>query len=618
MTKQCDKTGENEVLQRYFERRENGIIYVRMVMPGDLQKITPKEEHRVRQSMLTTNAEDAYLRGTPLIHATKTKWAALRKKHLQNKGRLAPIPWSVQETVDAEESAKPVILTPDIIDEIVAARFQSWMHTDDEERYQHGLDDEQFAELEQFCASSDAQMRSVISRGRQSGDYAQVVELVLDWCDSQDVAVSTDDPLFVQLVRRFAQAETQMHAFISSRNRGDSPEPLVVKVRSGERLSVMDELYRNDRQESVGAHHLSTVLNTWTLFRDFRGDVYMDEVTSADVYNFIKFHLSDKGRKWSQTYATSKVPYYLREIFGLARTKNLMTVENPASNLESMPKLSREERRKRKKPRYPLTTTHINKLLASEWYNPASDKWRGKLRQDLGVRYFGPLIQLFHGSRVREVLQLMVSEVTQIDGVWSFRFRISFDDEEEGAEGFIKTKEAKLKPPKKLVDGLEPRSLKNENVLRDIPVHPKLIELGLLHYLEQRKRQLGDADGPLFPSSLPEPGGKSPKWGRAFEQAMLRFMKDELGFANGYGNHSFRHQFEDRIRDAQARVPWPPGMSHHLSGRKIVRQGEIANEEGSEGNYGKGYQPAHALPYLETLNFSDIVLPAPFEQWLGK
>jgi len=623
VTKQCDKTEEKEVFQRYFERRENGIMYVRMVMPGDLQKITPKDEHRVRQSMQTSNAEEAYLRGTPLIHAIKTKWAALRKKHakiLRDKGQVKAISWSAPDSVDTEESSKPVILTPDIIDEVVAARIQSWMHTDDEDRYQHGLDDEQFAELEEFCASSDAQMRNVISRGRQSGDYTHVVELVLDWCDSQDVAVATDDPLFIQLVRQFAQTETRMHELISGRNRGDSPEPPVVKVRSGERLSAMDELYRKHKHGAIGAHHLGTVLNTWALFREYKGDVYLDEVTSADIYDFVKFHMSEKGRKWSQAYATSKVPYYLRDIFGLARTSKLMTVENPASNLEAMPKLSKEERQKRQKPRYPLTTLHINKLLASEWYNPSSKKWRGKLSQDFGVRYFGPLIQLLHGSRVREPLQLMASEVTQIDGVWSFKFQITFDEDEPGAEGFVTTKEKKPKSTKKLVDGLEPRSLKNESVLRNIPVHPKLIELGLLDYLEQRRSELGDADGPLFPSSLPEPGGKSPKWGRAFEQAMLRFMKDGLGFANGYGNHGFRHQLEDRIRVAEARAPWPKGMSNYLTGRKLVRAEDrgIVQEEGSERSYGNGYRPLEALPYLEMVSFSDIVFPVPFKQWVAK
>jgi integrase len=331
--------------------------------------------------------------------------------------------------------------------------------------------------------------------------------------------------------------------------------------------------------------------------------------------------MSAEGKKWSQSYATSKVPYYLREIFGLARTLKFMSVDNPAVNLEAMPVLSKGEQKSRQKPRFPLTTAHINKLLASDWYNPSSKKWRGKLGQDLGVRYFVPLIELLHGSRIREPLQLMVSEVAMIHGVWSFKFRMSFDgDEDEASTGFKKKNGGNAdSAPAKVVNDLAPRSLKNESVLRDIPVHPKLLELGLLDYLELRRHQLDGKDGPLFPSSPPEPGGKSPKWGRAFEQALLRFMKDGLDFADGYVIHSFRHTFEDRLRDSQAKQTWPPGMNQFLSGRKLVRAEDKGTvpESGSEAEYGKGYSPAAALPYLERIDFSDIVFPRPFGEWLS-
>lgn len=624
MTKQCDKTEEKEVLPTYFERRENGIIYVRLEMPGALKKITPKHEHRVRLSMDTYDAEQALIRGTPLIHSIKAKWAALRKKHaklLLDVSRPKARSWSAPNIVDVKGSTEPAVLTQDLIDELIASRIRTWVFTDDFERYQYGLDDDEFKEQEEFCAMSDAQMRSVIGRGRHAGDYANVVELVLEWCDNQDVVVSTEDPLFIQLVRQFAQTETQMHEFYSRRNRGDSPEPPVVKVRGGERLSVMDEHYREHKAGAVGEHHLGTVLNTWALFRDFKGDVFLDEVTSADIYEFVKFHMSAEGKKWSQSYATSKVPYYLREIFGLARTLKFMSVDNPAVNLEAMPVLSKGEQKSRQKPRFPLTTAHINKLLASDWYNPSSKKWRGKLGQDLGVRYFVPLIELLHGSRIREPLQLMVSEVAMIHGVWSFKFRMSFDgDEDEASTGFKKKNGGNAdSAPAKVVSDLAPRSLKNESVLRDIPVHPKLLELGLLDYLELRRHQLDGKDGPLFPSSPPEPGGKSPKWGRAFEQALLRFMKDGLDFADGYVIHSFRHTFEDRLRDSQAKQTWPPGMNQFLSGRKLVRAEDKGTvpESGSEAEYGKGYSPAAALPYLERIDFSDIVFPRPFGEWLS-
>lgn len=81
----CDKTEGKEVLPTYFECRKNGILYVRMVMPDALQKVTPKDERRVRVSMDTYDVEQAIIRGTPLIHATCTMRLVDRGVGLANK-----------------------------------------------------------------------------------------------------------------------------------------------------------------------------------------------------------------------------------------------------------------------------------------------------------------------------------------------------------------------------------------------------------------------------------------------------------------------------------------------------------------------------------------------------
>lgn len=106
-------------------------------------------------------------------------------------------------------------------------------------------------------------------------------------------------------------------------------------------------------------------------------------------------------------------------------------------------------------------------------------------------------------------------------------------------------------------------------------------------------------------------------WGRAFEQSFLRYVRDTLGFGKGFGSHSFRHLFEDRIRQAQAVAVWPAGISQVLSGRQLTRDKdrEFFRELGSEQEYGNGYQPAALLPYLERLNFDDMSFPAEFLHW---
>ncbi|KAK6028861.1 hypothetical protein OSTOST_05042 [Ostertagia ostertagi] len=220
---------------------------------------------------------------------------------------------------------------------------------------------------------------------------------------------------------------------------------------------------------------------------------------------------------------------------------------------------------------------------------------------DLGARYWVPLVCMFHGNRVREVLQLVASDVAVRQGVSVVQFREEMDGEQAAmlAAGVV-------------------RSLKNDPSRRVVPLHPTLLALGFAEFVEQRRTQAG-ANALLFPSSIPKPGGKAPMLGRSYEQAFLRYARDGLAFGRGFGNHSFRHQLEDRIRDAQ--LPghqWPAGMAQAYTGRKRVRKQDVGRieVEGSESAYGRGHSPATLRDYLKTLAFDAVTLPPPYASWL--
>ena len=76
------------------------------------------------------------------------------------------------------------------------------------------------------------------------------------------------------------------------------------------------------------------------------------------------------------------------------------------------------------------------------------------------------------------------------------------------------------------------RSVKNEATQRAVPIHPTLCALWFANFIEQRRHTDGQ-NAMLFPSSLPKPGGKTPILGRAYEQAFLRYARDELGLGVG-------------------------------------------------------------------------------------
>ncbi len=343
---------------------------------------------------------------------------------------------------------------------------------------------------------------------------------------------------------------------------------------------------------SAGNKTRSTNLSIWDRFVEYTNNKLLPAVTSADIFNFIHSRLHAADKPWSHSYATGRAKRAIFEAFALAKTLNLVE-KNPVAELEIVPKISAKEEESRRKPRLPYKAHHLNSLFSSEWYNPDSPNWRGKMKDDLGARYWVPLLCMWHGFRVGEATQLQTHDVNLEKSL--VKIQVADDEDEVGPD----------------------RSVKNSATKRQIPIHPVLIELGFLDFVRSVLRHY--TNGPLFPAALPELGGASPKWGRAYEQPFLRFTRDTLQFGRGYGNHSFRHTLEDRIRAANVEQPWPEGLARAYTGRATTRAQDksVTREEGSEQYYGDGYTPSAILRYIQKITYPDVALPPPFKTWLG-
>ncbi len=525
--------------------------------------------------------------------------------------------WDALACASEVRDATPTILSTDLIETICAARLYSWMRNDDEERLE-GISDEQLLEIESFCELADKAMRSVLAQGKASKRWPEVIDTVTDWCLTMGYDVEPGDPSFPLLIRSFARVEKEAQSRISRRNEGEDTETPAPPRATLHKLSDVTKPFEEFKSINVEKKHLSTTLNAWKLFIDYCGDIPLDSVTSAHIYDFMHHRMYASTKPWSESRAKTFGKRVLREIFGFARTKGFMTISNPIDALEVFPSLSKSDEASRKKPRYPFTRTQLNALFASEWYDPKDEnRFRGKMRTDLGARYWIPLIGLFHGNRVSEALQLVASDFSWSSGVFVVRFQTELEEADEKPETVPQKRGGGKQPPGHDVRDL--RHLKTTATKRIVPVHPKLLELGLEDFIVARRKE--GANAVLFPSSLPNPNSKNPKLGRAYEQAFLRFVRDHLGFGSGYGSHSFRHQLEDRLRNTQAdNGSWPAGMSQQYTGRKRTREADrnVTEEEGSEAAYGNGYIPQSMLRYISQIDFSDVVLPAPFAAWLSR
>lgn len=130
-------------------------------------------------------------------------------------------------------------------------------------------------------------------------------------------------------------------------------------------------------------------------------------------------------------------------------------------------------------------------------------------------RYWLPLLGRATGARLEELCQLRVDDVIEQQDIPCLRI----DDSREG------------------------QNLKNSNSRRILPLHPSLIEQGLLQYAESVKTAGADQLFPELEAVRGKRGHAPSKWfGR---------YKTKLGITDPRKTfHSFRHTFIDDLRDA--------------------------------------------------------------------
>lgn len=128
--------------------------------------------------------------------------------------------------------------------------------------------------------------------------------------------------------------------------------------------------------------------------------------------------------------------------------------------------------------------------------------------------YWTPLIALYSGARLNEILQLYTKDIYQVDKVWVFEL---IDDEDDKR---IKTKTSK----------------------RIVPIHPKLIEMGFIEYLEKVKKK--KEKRVFYDAEIADDGTYSNKFSKNFTYFLERFdLKTKTT-----SFHSFRHNVIDAFR----------------------------------------------------------------------
>jgi integrase len=197
---------------------------------------------------------------------------------------------------------------------------------------------------------------------------------------------------------------------------------------------------------------------------------------------------------------------------------------NPAENI----RVAVAKRPKGKVSRRPFTADELIQLFAAPVFNGCLSAKRRFMTGSAIVQdayYWVPIIGYYTGARLGEIVQLHLADVDSEDGISFLKIT------EEGGDG----------------NHPDVKHVKSEAGVRKIPLHPDLIALGFLGFVEKRRRLQRKGSKRLFPEVKFGADGQAStvfsKWfGRLMSKAGLH--DPALVF------HSFRHNAEDAFRDA--------------------------------------------------------------------
>lgn len=152
-----------------------------------------------------------------------------------------------------------------------------------------------------------------------------------------------------------------------------------------------------------------------------------------------------------------------------------------------------------------------------------------------------PLLALFAGARQAEYAGLRVSDIRE--------------DEETGVPLMWIMRDTKAG-----------RRLKTKTSERVMPVHPQLITLGFLKYVEARRKEGEKAW--LFPTVAPDQKGALSAWSKWWG----RYLRNHVGINDrNKVYHSFRHGFQDALRRTTPDEELRDALTGRSSGKSVSR-----------------------------------------------
>jgi integrase len=288
--------------------------------------------------------------------------------------------------------------------------------------------------------------------------------------------------------------------------------------------------------------------------------------------------------KAAPTLAPLTVNGYLNNLAALFNwaEMNWHVARNPAHGLQV------EERQKPQHRRLPLPLDKLPVIFNAPLYVGCIDDRHGYMKpgpnRPRRGRFWIPLLSLFHGLRMTEACQLLVTDVREIEGVWCLV--IAEDDDEAD------------------MDDADRKRVKTDAGERFVPIHPEVLAMGFIGFVE---RQRAGNHARLFPEiEKSKAKSESDKTFAPFSKWFSRFLT-MLGVKTKNATlHSLRHNFRDALDRAEA----SRAQVMALGGWEAVKakaEGHVSDIYGSGPNRALG--PRRLFEVMKKVNFAGTGLP---------
>jgi len=434
-----------------------------------------------------------------------------------------------------------------------------------------------FEEYAEDIEAWDEGARSDYARGKVEEFFIEEAEEVLSW-DGIELHLEPGSPSWARIRRALQEAYIQANEAKRSRNQGnvvDTPKVAEATVKNvstpllseavqdwiHEKKIGDDWVEKTEREHRIWMAHFITI----------NGDRPISDYQKADGRKF-KTILMSLPSNWVKRPEINDYPVDK----AAAEAKRLGLEPMSKTNVNKligfiaafwnwaddnfdeapgaiMKGLKFKLKKKAKDDRDPFTTEELRAIFNAPIFKGCRSEnfWKqpGDLVLNNKGKYWVPLIGLYTGARLGEIVQLHTADISEEHGVLHF---VLTDEEED-------------------------QRLKNSNSARRVPVHPDLVRMGFMKHVEKQRTK---GEKRLFPEcKMGADGYYSSPFSKFFNDRFLRSLNIKRR-RNAF--HSFRHSFEDAGRDSDV--------------VKEIRDAMVGHgEEGMSARYGVGY-------YLEKTN----------------